>query len=250
MIELKKQDRAVSDTLAFVLTFSIIVTSVGLVYGVGFASLNDIKDNQQGLNAQQTFEVLGDDINAIRDGDAVSSSGRIELREGALAVNMSSQVTVRINGSETVYDEPLGALTYRADETTTMGYEGGAIFGKYQTNSVMDTEPRFQCGSGSRSNTSVISLVVLEPQGPSVGSSGSVGITATKRNATLVFPEGTRADFDVDKVSVTISDSQFQDAWDGEFEDRSKWSRSGNTYTCNTERVFVRVTVVEVEFET
>jgi hypothetical protein len=242
--------RAVSDTLAFVLTFAIIITSVGLVYGVGFTSLNDIRDGQQGLNAQQTFEGLGEDINGIRDGGPTSSSGRIELREGTLAANTTSHVTVTINGSETVYDGPMGALTYRVDETTTMGYEGGALFGKYQTNSVMNTPPRFQCGSGSSSNTSVISLVVLEPQGPSVGSSGSVAIRATKRNATLVFPERTTADFDVDEVSVTISDSQFQEAWNQEFEDRSKWSRSGNTYTCNTKRVFVRVNVVEVEFET
>ncbi|MFW5924154.1 MAG: DUF7289 family protein [Halodesulfurarchaeum sp.] len=242
--------RAVSDTLAFVITFSIIVASVGLVYGVGFGSLMDIRDGQQGVNAQQTFEVLGEGIGEIRDGGATSSSGRIELREGTLAVNTTSSVTVTINGSETVYNGALGALTYRVDETTTMGYEGGASFGRYQTNSVMDTAPQFQCGSDSNSDTTVISLVVLEPQGPSVGSSGTVGITASKKNASLVFPERTTAEPDVDEVSVTISDSQFQEAWNREFEDRSEWSRSGNTYTCDTERVFVRVTVVEIEFET
>jgi hypothetical protein len=245
-----KTNRAVSDTLAFVLTFSIIVASVGLVYGVGFGSLMDIRDNQQGVNAQQTFEVLGEDISEIRDDGATSSSGRIELREGTLAVNTTSHITVTVNGSETVYDGPLGALTFRVDETTTMGYEGGASFGKYQTNSVMNTAPRFQCGSGSSSETTVISLVVLEPQGPSVGSSGTVAITASKKNASLVFPERITAEPDVDEVSVTISDSQFQEAWNREFQDRSGWSRSGNTYTCDTERVFVRVTVVEVEFET
>ena len=244
----QRTNRAVSDTLAFVITFSIIVASVGVVYGVGFGSLMDIRDDQQGVNAQQTFEVLGKDISEIRDGGATSSSGRIELREGTLAVNMTSHVTIKINGSETVYDGPLGALTFRVDETTTMGYEGGASFGKYQTNSVMNTAPQFQCGSNS--GTTVISLVVLEPQGPSVGSSGTVAITASKKNASLVFPERITADPDVDEVSVTISNSQFQEAWSREFEGRSDWSRSGNTYTCDTERVFVRVTVVEIEFET
>jgi hypothetical protein len=243
--------RAVSDTLAFVITFSIIITSVGLVYGVGFTSLNDIRENQQGLNAQQTFEVLGEDMTAIRDGGATRTSGRIELRGGTLTVNTTAYVTITVNesdGSQFVYDRPLGTLIYRSDETTTLGIEGGASFGKYGSSSVMDVAPRLQCDSAS--GTTVISIVVLKSNSPSVGSSGTVGITASRKNATLVYPDRITGAPDVDNVSVTVRDSPFQEAWNREFEDRPAWDRSGNKYTCETDRVFVRVTMIRIEFET
>lgn len=235
-------NRAVSDTLAFVLTFAIIITSVGLVYGVGFTSLSDIRDSQQGANAQRTFGVLGEDINDIRDGGPSTTSKRIELREGTLAVDTTSHVIIAVNGS-TVYDQQLGALTYNVDETTMLGYEGGASFGRYQSNSVMELDPVIHCGSGSESNTSIISLVRLEPDSSSIGSSGTVEITAVKKNEMLVYPNQVTSSPAVDNVSVTITDSPFQEAWKQEF-------GGSDTFTCNTERVFVRVTVIGIDFET
>jgi hypothetical protein len=190
-------------------------------------------------------------MTAIRDGEATSSSGRIELRGGTLDVNTTSHITITVNessGSKFVFDRPLGALMYRSDETTTLGIEGGASFGKYGSSSVMDVTPRLQCGSGSK--PTVISIVVLESSSPSVGSSGTVGITASRKNASLVYPDRITAAPNVDNVSVTVKHSPFQEAWNREFEERSAWDRSGNKYTCETDRVFVRVTVIEIEFET
>lgn len=234
--------RAVSDTLAFVLTFAIIITSVGLVYGVGFTSLNDIKDGQQSLNAQQTFGELGENINDIRDGGPKARSKQIELRGGTLTIDTTSQIIIEVNGS-TVYDRPLGTLKYSVDQTNTLGYEGGASFGKYQESSVMESKPGISCGAGSEANTTIISLVVLEADSSSVGSSGTVEITAVEKNETLIYPNQVASNPDVDNVSVTITDSPFQEAWEREFD-------GGNTFTCNTERVFVRVTIIGIEFET
>lgn len=241
-----KGERGVSDTLAFVLTFSIIITSVGLVYAVGFSSLMDIRDNQQGINAQNAFATLGEDINEIRDGGATTRSSRLQLRDGSLEVNQDSRITVTINGSETVYDERLGGLIYRTDGSTTIGYESGASFGKYQNSSVMEAPPRFHCGGGS--NTSIVSVVLIKPVGPSIGSSGTVTVTATQINNSIIYPEKIVSEPDVDNVSVTISGSPFQEAWNQAFEDQAGWSRSGNTYTCQTEQVYVRVAIIEVEF--
>jgi hypothetical protein len=243
-----KGERGVSDTLAFVLTFSIIITSVGLVYSVGFGSLLDIRDTQQDINAQNSFVTIGEDIDEIRDAGAATRSGRLQLRGGSLEVRKNSRIAISINKSETVYDGTLGTLIYRSDETTTIGYESGASFGKYQNSSVMDAPPRFHCGGSS--NTSIISVVAIKQAGPSIGSSGTVTVTATKINNSLIFPDDITSDPDVDNVSVTISDSHFQGAWNQAFEDRGRWSRSGNMFTCQTEQVYVRVTVVEIKFDT
>jgi hypothetical protein len=48
---------------------------------------------------------------------------------------------------------------------------------------------------------------------------------------------------------VKITNSRFQEAWDREFDDRPTWSVSGNTYTCQADRVYVRVTVIGIEFQ-
>jgi len=239
-------DRGVSDALAFVITFSIIIASVGLVYGVGFTSLMDIRDGQQNANAQQTFESLATGMNEIRNPGAYSRSGRVELRGSALSVDTGSQVKVTINGTETVYDGPLGALLYE-NEQTAIGYEGGALFRRDRSSSVMNADPGIECSGGS--NIAVISLVVLQQESPSISSTGTVAITGRKRNVSRVFPDNLTGSQNVTSVSVRITNSRFQEAWDREFDDRSTWSVSGNTYTCQADRVYVRVTVIGIEFQ-
>jgi hypothetical protein len=241
--------RGVSDTLAFVLTFSIIITSVGLVYGVGFTSLHDIRNDQQAVNAQQSFEAFSTDIDEIRDAGAHTRSSEMSLREGTLAIEDGPEITITINGSNDVYDESVGSLQYSTDQTT-VGLEAGATFRKDRS-SVMLASPRFQCGTDG--TPTVISIVVIEPEDPSVtsiGSSGTVGITAQQSSTMLQFPNATSSPQDVNTVSVTMSDSDFQSAWEREFDDRSDWTKSGNTYTCTTDRVYVRVTVIDIEYET
>lgn len=241
--------RGVSDTLAFVLTFSIIITSVGLVYGVGFTSLQDIRDDQQAVNAQQSFEAFATNINDIRDAGVQRGSSEMNLRGGTLEVEDGPVITITINGSNQVYNESVKSLQYSTDQTT-VGFEGGATFRKDRS-SVMFASPRFQCGKDGM--PTVISVVAIKPEDPSVasiGSSGTVEITARQSNTVLQFPNATSSPQDVNTVSVTISDSDFQSAWEREFDDRSDWTKSGNTYTCTTDRVYVRVTVISIEFET
>lgn len=241
-------DRGISDTLAFVLTFSIIITSVGVVYGFGFASLSDIRDDQTEANAQQAFEGIGDDINDIRNTGVPKRSNRIELRGGTIATNTSSQISIEINKTTTAYTGSLGTLTYQLDERTTIGYEGGATFRSEGPNSVMHTTPSFQCFENP--NKSVISIVVLKDTSPtSVSSSSTISVMATKVNQTLEYPKNLSSTFDVDTVTVTVTGSPYQEAWNREFSQRSAWSVSGNSYTCQTDELHIRVTEVEIAYE-
>jgi hypothetical protein len=241
-------DRGISDTLAFVLTFSIIITSVGVVYGFGFASLSDIRDDQTEANAQHAFEGIGDDINDIRDTGVPKRSKRIELRGGTIATDTSSQISIEINKTTPAYSGSLGTLTYQLDETTTIGYEGGATFRSESTNSVMHTAPSFQCFENP--NKSVISIVVLKDTTPSsVSSSGTISVVATKVKQTLEYPKNLSSTIDVDNVTVTVTGSPYQEAWNREFTERSAWTVSGNSYTCNTEQVYIRVTEIKITYE-
>jgi hypothetical protein len=234
--------RAVSDTLAFVITFSIIITSVGLVYGVGFTSLSDIRDAQLGINAQNTFETVAGDINDIRDREASTRTQQIELRGGSLRVDRGSQIGIEVDG-DTIYDGPLGSLTYEIDEDK-MAYEGGAAFGKYDGSSVVTQKPTFQCNEHSK--PALVSITVLKPE-VSKGGSSTVEITAKRENTTLMYPN-TTTDNDPNEVTVTISNSQYQDAWSDVFDTSGGWTHiSGNTYECQANQVYVRVTVVQIE---
>jgi hypothetical protein len=111
----------------------------------------------------------------------------------------------------------------------------------------MNADPGIECSGGS--DTAVVSLVVLQQESPSISSTGTVAITGRKRNVSRVFPDNLTGGQNVTNVSVKITNSRFQEAWDREFDDRPTWSVSGNTYTCQADRVYVRVTVIGIEFQ-
>ncbi len=97
-----RTDRAVSETISFVLVFSLIVASVGAVYAIGVSELEATRDAERIENAQRAFDVLADNVDDVLEG-APSRGTEVKLAEATLrsADDASMNVTVDPEGGGT-----------------------------------------------------------------------------------------------------------------------------------------------------
>ncbi|WP_267643101.1 DUF7289 family protein [Haloarchaeobius amylolyticus] len=245
--------RAVSDVLAFVIVFSIIITSVGVVYGIGFSSLGEFQEGEQKTNAARAFQALSVSLDDIQSGAAPGRSGAIQLSEGTLQVEEQSQMTVEVglsNGTTwTVATETTGSLQY-SFENTDVAYENGAVFRKDGSASVMLEEPSFVCSDSS--DQAVVSIVVLNGESNAIGGEVNAEIISRENSTSVLYPNISRgSSVTADNVTVDVPTTSFDQAWTRYFEDASGWEDpdGDGAYTCDAQSVVVRVTVIDVEFQ-
>ncbi|WP_440991302.1 DUF7289 family protein [Haloarchaeobius baliensis] len=241
-----RDDRSVSDVLAFVLVFSIIITSVGLVYSVGFSSLSDFQESEQKTNAARAFDAFSTVFDDVQEGRAVARNGEFRLNGGTIQLSQESEFTLEAqdSGGGTLWSDTAttGSLLYTVDGTT-IGYENGAAFRRDGDASAMFDEPSFLC-QGDRA---VVSLVVLSPNNATTQSGDGNVLVKARETRTEVLYSAQGSSSAAESVNLSFSDSAFGDAW-GRYLVDNGWSDLGSgEYGCSADTVVVRVTVIDVE---
>ncbi|QGX94528.1 hypothetical protein EI982_06870 [Haloplanus rallus] len=154
-------DRAVSDVLSFVLVFSLITASVGLVSVVGLGSLQDARNAERIDNGERAFEVLADNHGDIVHGGAPSRATEIKLAETTLTLGDTSDSEVTLeNGSVPGTVESRSITFGRSGESLDSGvvYEMGAVIRVDRGGAAMRREPPFYFDE----DRTVIHYVALE----------------------------------------------------------------------------------------
>ena len=281
----RRGDRAVSDVVAFVFVFSIIITSVGVVTVVGFDVLQSSQASEQALNAERAFESLGRNIANIQRDHAPGRAGEVKLGGASLTVERNDPIQVEADGEELtagptsgdrqVFEPVLGALVYdmrsiggftggevsnrgdgiRTGRPTTIGFEGNAVFRSDRGNPVMRSEPGFVCSkSSSRPDRAIVSVVELVSTDGAVSTGGTVQVVGREDFSRLYY-----AGSDADSVSITIEegDTRYYEAWKRHFENAPGWTDPGTgssfTTTCDVGSdgvVVVRHTRIRIDFVT
>ena len=235
--------------MGFVLSFSIIIVSVGLLMTAGFGSLNDLQGNQQVNNAEQVFLAMSDGFADLQEGHAPTRTGLIELQgEAFLRIANDSEVNVTVNGPGFEDSIRTRTLQYKYGGTT-LAYENGAVFRTSGENSAMvGSPPQFYCSNSS--NVAVVSLVTIKaPSQPSI-SGGTVSIAAVQSAMKLLYPQDRTASA-IDNVTVDVN-SPYADAWNRHYSDRdTDWvdkPETGRAACEDVNEVFVRKSVIKLRF--
>jgi hypothetical protein len=238
-------ERAVSDVLAFVIVFSIIITSVALVYGTGFSSIQDVRDGEQKANAERAMEALGLSMADIVKGEATRRGGSLNLGGGQLRTDGSTDVTVNVDSGTFTTTEALGAFEFYADDTA-VAYESGGVFRRDGSASVTVVEPTVTCDS----ETAVVSLVAVNSPSGGIGATDNVEVSMAEQSTALLHSQTqTGSTFDVD---VDIDGSDYTAAWERTLEERG-WADDSpglidGDMSCSTHRVVVRLVVIELTY--
>jgi FlaG/FlaF family flagellin (archaellin) len=243
-------DRAVSDVVAFVLVFALVITAVGLVTTVGFGSLQDVTRSEQAKSAEIAFDAVAETVTGLERGTAPVRSSEVSLSDGSMSVVEGATIEVRVDpddsdslsfGSSSYdYTYTTGGIEYRSADTR-FTYESGTVYRGGADGSVLRASPSMTC----EGDTAVVSLVDVRADGSGGVAGGSTTVVSRATNRSVLYSGARHPDTQGVQVAVT---SQGQEAWNEHFAESAGWTGSSGTYTCSAERVFVRLTVVEVRF--
>ncbi len=250
-------DRAVSDVLAFILVFAIILSSVALLSATGFQAMEDYQEGEQLQNAERAMDALAVNFNDVVRYDGIEQRyGELSLREGTVSTGDSgTKLNISISGRDPIGTDSgefvgygdgttadLGEFAYTTDGNR-IAYEGsGLVRGdESESWSTVLKRPQLRCGD----DVALLSLVTISADDRSIQSSGGLGLTmSVEDRSSRVYPGE-------DNVSITVVDSAYEDAWNSMLESEG-WERSGgDTGTCDfggpSSSGRVVVTIVDVD---
>jgi len=236
-------DRAVSEVIAFVLIFSIVITSVGLLYTAGFGSITEIQESETDRSAERAFGAMAVAFDDIQTGRGSQRAVDLELSGRTISVENSASLTATINGSSTTVD---GALVYGTD--TEIVYQGGAVIRSDGPNSqLVSRQPRFRCTD----THAVVTLVSIDGPSSSVSTDSSLSIVASGPNpgeSTIAQSEQGVASGPYD-LTLDFGSSGYETAWSRYFQDANGWSVTGSTAECSdVNAAYVRVVPLDITY--
>lgn len=238
-------DRAVSDVVAFVLTFSIIITSMALVSTAGLDQLTNVRDAEQIKNAEHTMQANAVELDRIGRGDPFEVL-QFGVSGGNLWVNQT-ELTVKVtnsSGGETVRNISVNAIEHRFQRTgddLTVAYESGAVMrsdaavfrygpGWHVSNRTailsvvnLTTTETIVVGNGYRQNIALGPTRAVPGDAPVADPDNTIQIAAernTSRNSTVIehrLEAGTTAN-----VTVNVSATAYPEVW-GHHLERNGW---------------------------
>jgi len=253
MIETQpNDDRAVSEVVAFILVFSIIIGSVGLLYMTGFSAMEEFQEGEQLRNAERAMVSLSDNLNDVQRSAGVRErSGEMTLRDGALSTG-EGETNITISGGAVdndndldnfvgengLDDKDLGSLTYGLEQST-IAYEGGAVFRNEPGGTVPIAEPHMVC---EEDDMAVVSVLIIEPSEQTTQRTDGVEVTAVEQHYNSTTSSGLTGNIEID------IQGEYEDAWERTLT-QNGWTRDSGGATCrNIDRAIITVTTVEIEF--
>jgi len=130
-------DRGVSETLGYILVFSIVITTITTATVFGFSGLEDRQAAEEVRNVERAFDVLADNFGDIARYEDPSRATEIRLASGTIAVGDPVRITIGQNSTtpgEAFVDDPnnvtnvtLQPLVFRSDGGDVV-YESGVVF--------------------------------------------------------------------------------------------------------------------------
>jgi hypothetical protein len=233
--------------LGFVLSFSVILLSVGLVYTAGFGAMTDIRANEQVDSAERALTALGGTFENLQRGDPARAS-ELRLSGGTLGVANGTRVDVgvTVSGSpDESYTLYPGSIVYENGDNF-VEYEAGATFRRQDGGVVVLRTPHIRCGD----EVSVVSIPVLgSGEQTSVGGRSSTVVKARVTSTTLHYPASSSV-YAGNATAVTMNvTSENGDGWDRYFQSAG-FTPTGSGFECATDEVYVRSVRIDITFLT
>lgn len=246
--------RAQSEVLGFVLVFSLITMSAGIVFVSGFAGLQDAQQAEQLDNMGRAFDVLDANLADVHERGAPSRATEIHLSGGSLGFGEPIQIQVRATDTDgsnpATFVMSARPLVYSGEDETSFVYVAGAVIRTQGDRSVMQSTPDFRVSD----TRTVIPFIVTYPDSDeSLAGDSTVLIVGTNLGNELdgsYTPTGTA----MANVDITV-ESPRADAWGRYFENEgytavdADASDDSITYQLTTERLYVYRSVIEFDLE-
>jgi hypothetical protein len=240
----------VSQTVAFVLVFALIVTSIGIVTTVGFDSIREVQRGEQSQVASRAMRSVGAEMNDVAVGDQPAHRATLRLSGGAVFVENRTSLRVQVNN--TTFDRTYHPreLRYQFNDRN-VSYVSGTLA---RGGSLLLFRPEMYCDPAAGHAT--VTVVRLAPQGGGAVAGGPITVAVRRGdpgplgNATPLSYPVARGDTNATGVALTFDGPQ-TGAWDAAMTERGFDDADGDgTYECAADRVVVRTATLRVDLLT
>lgn len=253
------RERAVSDVLAFTLTFAIIITAVALVSTGALTPLTAFTDHQQVINSERGMQATASTLDELhRSGDTyrqfdfVPGTGDLFVKETSITIESDDVELDELDGTTDTVDIQVNALTNRFDEDVSTAYEAGAVVRTDRAR--LSSDPSMRCG-----DTVIVSLVELSGDIETSGEfRGDVVLSPTSVPAAAPVGVNNRfVSFEVERgevrqvrgdgeVTIDVSDTVHPERWSRYFEEAGWDAENDFEWSCEGENVLIRVVELEL----
>jgi hypothetical protein len=252
-------DRAVSETLGFVVIFSLVLLTTTVASVGGVQSLQDTRQFQQVENTERAFEILASNMAEIHDGGAPSRATEVTVAQGSLRFGDTTTLNVTVDDgastSNRTYD--VTPVVYESASDHQLVYAGGAVFrtdGDGDDDGVVVRDPPMKFHD-DRVLASAVATTATNP-GRSVGSTTVlVRAESTGTNVSLSDRDGTYDDVWVNVTSERahlwqdyLERTAMEDCTTGTDADGDEFVECH--LDAAPETVYLSADFVDVEFET
>ena len=215
-------NKAQSEVVGHVILLSITIIGIAMITLYGIPVIYNLQDIAHLRSAEQGFTVFDSRASKTALGETPRQITDINLGGGTISVvpNSSSQLSYIIvelkNETTTLYNItiPMGKVVYKLNDRE-VAYEGGGVWSKYASGSVMISSPEFHY------NGVTLTLPVMNISGSSsIGGKGKVSLNIRSTGTEILYPLATLQNpipENVTKVNLTVK-SEYYDAWANYFE--------------------------------
>jgi hypothetical protein len=208
-------DRGVSETVSFVLIFSLVIASVGTVYAIGVSELESTRDAERVENAQRAFDVLADNVLDLFEG-APSRGTEVKIAGATVRSADDAEMNVTVDpgtgGTPQSWEYRLSPIVYDVEAGGQIRLSNGAVLrdSARGSASVVRGTPIVV-----DDDQLLLRLVKQEHVGSgAVGGSGTVRIRMATSGPRVFYDEANPDNHSV-RVNVT---SPYTDAWARHYE--------------------------------
>ena len=154
-----------SEVLGFVLVFSLVASTTGLVYVYGFGGLQDARDATALDNAERAMEVFADNVRDVHERGVPNRATEVKLYGATLGLGEPTtwQVNVTGGGTTRTYASDVEPLVYTAGGTDLV-YDNGALMRVDRRGAVMKREPPFVFRQVGGENVAVVPFIETRSQ--------------------------------------------------------------------------------------
>lgn len=138
-------DRAVSNTLGFIVIFSLVLFSIALISTAGIQGLQDTRDATMSQNAELSMQNVADAVQDVHRENESRRTASIRLGRGTLQPGPLTTINVTVSpssGDDVELNGTFRPIVYRLDDTV-IAYEGTSVIREQREGAALVREPSF-----------------------------------------------------------------------------------------------------------
>jgi hypothetical protein len=244
-------DRGLSEMLGYVIIFGIVLSSVLLLSASGTSTLEEIRDTEQGTNAERAFDVVADNMAAVYQRDSPSRATEVDVGNSELYFGDQTAIEVELLKGGTVeesYSEAIRPVVLRTATDTKLVYEAGAVFRTEREGGTMLLDPPLLLSERR------VHVPIIKTFTPSIQavSGSTVLLRGKSTNRSVLFTPDTLAS-GPDELRLNVTSPRYE-IWERHFEEETPLScttdPSTETVSCDmaitTDTVYVSLQEIEL----